>query len=129
MVEHFAKWVVDIKGEPCSKLFEISVLRDNNQHGKDSFGWFGENKLMISNSGGPCRDPLIQLVWDLQVELAQKVAEKLNADEDALNRSNGVWMFERRSGYAGYRCQKCALWVQLDEPKLCECKKEINDYV
>ena len=42
------KWVVDIK--EYGKSFEISVLRDDNAHGKKSYGWFDENKLLISSS-------------------------------------------------------------------------------
>jgi hypothetical protein len=43
------KWVVDIKGKAGSRSFEISVLLDTNSHGKASYGWFGKDKLLISN--------------------------------------------------------------------------------
>lgn len=76
-----AKWVVDIKGEAESKIFEISVLRDDNNHGKLSYGWFDENKLLITHNGGPCDWPLKQIVWDKSVKLAQEVADELNLSE------------------------------------------------
>ncbi len=76
-----AKWVVNIKGKAGSASFEISVVRDDNEHGKSSYGWFGEDKLLISHNGGPCRWPLIPLVWDKMVKLAHEVADELNTDE------------------------------------------------
>jgi len=40
-------------------------------------------------------------------------------------KSKGDWKFERSSGYAGYRCQKCKTW-EYDNNNLlrCECDKE-----
>jgi hypothetical protein len=31
------------------------------------------------------------------------------------------WVFERSSGYAGYRCQICATWVYANQPLKCDC--------
>ena len=76
-----ANWVVDIKGGAGANSFEISVLRDDNDHGKRSYGWFDDNKLLIAHNGGPCRWPLVQTVWDKQVILAQAVADELNEVE------------------------------------------------
>lgn len=76
-----AKWIVDVKGAACEEGFEISVLRDDNTHGKRSYGWFDRNKLLISHNGGPCRWPLTQKVWDKMVALAHEVADELNAEE------------------------------------------------
>lgn len=76
-----AKWVVDVKGEAGSKSFEITVLRDDNDLGKRSFGWIGENKLLITHNGGPCEWPLTLIVWDKSVKMAHEVADELNAAE------------------------------------------------
>ena len=76
-----SKWIVDIKGAPEQSPFEISVLRDDNKHGKESYGWFKENKILISNSGGPCRNSLRQSVWDRLVSVAEIVAEMMNNEE------------------------------------------------
>lgn len=76
-----AKWVVDVKGEANQKIFEISVLRDNNILGKDSYGWFSEDKILITYSGGPCHWPLTKQVWEKCVKVAHEVAEELNAIE------------------------------------------------
>jgi hypothetical protein len=71
-----AKWVVDIK--EYKQSFEISVLRDDNEHGKRSYGWFDENKLLISSSGGPCKNIVKKIVWEKLVKVAQEVADELN---------------------------------------------------
>ena len=73
-----AKWVVDIKGKAESRSFEITVLRDDNEHGKRSYGWIDENKLLISHNGGPCQWGLTPIVWDKMVKLAQETADELN---------------------------------------------------
>lgn len=76
-----AKWIVDIKGSANSESFEISVIREDNEHGKDSYGWHDENKLYISGSGGPCQDCLTEKVWGKMVILAQEVADEMNMEE------------------------------------------------
>lgn len=76
------KWVPNIKGYEGSNSFEISVLRDDNNHGKISYGWMGEDKLYINGSGGPCRDKLGPGLWPFMVELAHRYADHLNEKED-----------------------------------------------
>ena len=77
-----AKWVVEIKGQAGAEGFEIAVLRDDNTHGKRSYGWFGDDKLLITHNGGPCRWPLTQKVWDKQVAVAHEVAAELNEEAE-----------------------------------------------
>ena len=79
-------WVVDTKGGPGKESFEISVIRESNEHGFRSYGWYNPNeKRLISHNGGPCQWPIDdQFTWDLLVEVAQKVADNLNA-VDAVN--------------------------------------------
>lgn len=43
-----AKWFAHTKGGPPESVFEVAVLREDNTHGKRSYGWFGEDKLFIS---------------------------------------------------------------------------------
>jgi len=76
-----AKWVVDVKGCAGDSSFEIAVLRDDNEHGKRSYGWFDNDKLLISQSGGPCHVPLVKMVWDKAIRVAHEVADELNAEE------------------------------------------------
>jgi hypothetical protein len=35
--------------------------------------------------------------------------------------SKGDWIFHRSSGFAGWRCTKCATWVYNNQPKVCNC--------
>lgn len=71
-------WVAHTKGGPNLKGFEIAVLRESNEHGRVSYGWFGPDKLLISHNGGPCTWPVTQQVWDKLVRVAQEVADELN---------------------------------------------------
>lgn len=73
-----AKWVVHTKGGPNKPSFEIAVIRDDNEHGKRSYGWFDENKLLISHNGGPCRWPLTAPIWDRLIAAAAAEADRLN---------------------------------------------------
>jgi hypothetical protein len=75
------KWIVDIKGYAGCPGFEISVLRESNDHGQLSYGWFGDDKLLISHNGGPCRWPVTGKTWDKLVAVAHEVADELNAEE------------------------------------------------
>ena len=72
------KWISQIKGNPNSKSWEISVVRENNDHGRASWGWFGADKILISHNGGPCDWPLGKGLGPLMVVLAEKYAEYLN---------------------------------------------------
>ena len=71
-------WVVNTKGGPDKSSFEISVVRTDNEHGISSYGWFDEDKLLISHNGGPCQWPVTPRVWEGLVELATAVASELN---------------------------------------------------
>lgn len=71
-------WVVHTKGQAKQCPFEITVLRQSNQLGIHSYGWFNESKLLITHSGGPCPWTLNQWVWDEQLKLAQRYADHLN---------------------------------------------------
>jgi|688.fasta_scaffold61293_13 hypothetical protein len=81
------KWVVSIKGKVESQDFEVSVLRDDNKHGKLSYGWFGDNKLLIIQHGCGAygiriTSPLIRkIVLDKSVKFAQELADELNFSE------------------------------------------------
>lgn len=70
-------WIVNIKDGP-SAPFEISVVRSDNTHGIDSYGWFDENKLLISHSGGPCPWGVKPFVWDMLIKIAERVADRMN---------------------------------------------------
>ncbi len=75
-------WKVQVFGERCSRSWEISVVRESNKHGQRSWGWFGEDKLLVSNNGGPCQWPICGFVWDQQMATANELCRRLNAGED-----------------------------------------------
>lgn len=77
-----SKWKVNIKGGPSKDCYEISVLRSDNSHGISSYGWFDENKLLVSHNGGPCHWPVTQSIWEGLVAVAKSEAARLNAEEE-----------------------------------------------
>jgi len=84
-----SKWIVHTKGGYTTDYFEICVLLSDNKHGKQSYGWYGEDKIYISDSGGPCHHKIAsKMIWDGLVELAHKVADKMN-EETKLRGKNG----------------------------------------
>ena len=85
------KWVVAAKGGPDERYFEISVLRDDNSLGKESYGWFGSNKLLITHNGGPCEWPLTKRVWDKCLKVAEEIAAELNLDEPTSSSTAKPW--------------------------------------
>lgn len=79
-----ADWVVHAFGGPAQQSFEISVVRLSNAHGIKSYGWFDENKLLISHNGGPCDWPVTASVWLKLLIVAEDVCRELNAKEKLL---------------------------------------------
>ena len=41
----------------------------------------------------------------------------------------GNWKFERSSGYAGWRCNTCLVWVYQGNSKTCDCLQNISGKV
>lgn len=75
------KWIVHTKGGPGRPDYEICVIRENNDHGIRSYGWFYEDKKQISTSGGPCYNKIDQFLWDHLIRVAELYAEELNNKE------------------------------------------------
>lgn len=74
-------WEVQVKGERCSSGWEISVVHADNEHGRRSWGWFDEKKLLVSHNGGPCQWPICGFVFDEQIRIAKELCRRLNAGE------------------------------------------------
>jgi hypothetical protein len=72
------KWLVDIKGGP-NRCAEISVIREDFEHGFKSYGWFGPDKKLISASNHSFY--IEQPAWDKLVAVAHEVVEELNRAE------------------------------------------------
>lgn len=80
-----AMWRVHTKGGPNESAWEICVLRADNWHGKESFGWFGADKILISHNGGQCRDSVNERIWWGLLQLATEVAAELNAANEKIS--------------------------------------------
>ena len=76
-----AVWKKQVKGKRGSDSWEISDVREDNEHGQLSWGWFDENKILISHNGNPCDWPMAGYVFDQQLVIADEVARRLNAGE------------------------------------------------
>ena len=75
------QWKVNVHGERCGSSWEISVVRETNKHGQKSYGWFDENKLLVSHNGGPCHWPICGFVWDQHMATAHELCRRLNSGE------------------------------------------------
>jgi hypothetical protein len=84
-----SKWIVNTKGAAQQKSWEISVVREDNTHGIKSYGWFDENKQLVSSSGGPSHTPISPVMWDMLVEVAEKYAQTLNMTDSFFNSIKG----------------------------------------
>lgn len=74
------KWIVHTKGRHDDG-FEICVIRADNVHGLASYGWFDENKILISSSGSPCNTKIPFFVWQRLVALAESLVLEMNLAE------------------------------------------------
>lgn len=78
--ERSMKWKAKVLGT-FDQTFEISVVNDSITEAQRYYGWFDENKILVSTSGGPCAYRVPVRVWLKLVEVANEVAEELNATE------------------------------------------------
>jgi hypothetical protein len=72
------KWIVQVFGNPNGTSWEISVVRESNEHGRNDYGWFDENKLLVSHNGGPCHWGLAPGLGDKMIQIANELADELN---------------------------------------------------
>jgi hypothetical protein len=70
------KWEVNYKGAADDGAHEISVVKSNNEVGKRSWGWFGPDKVLISQSGPDT--PITFVVWRAHLKFAKEHAKHLN---------------------------------------------------
>jgi hypothetical protein len=41
-----------------------------------------------------------------------------------MGKPSNNWIFERSSGYAGYKCINCSTWLYENQPFKCDCNKD-----
>lgn len=72
------KWIVDVKGKAGETCIEISVVQEDYTLGIESYGWFNESKLLISQNVNFMGESIKEIVWDKLIKLANEVANELN---------------------------------------------------
>lgn len=74
-----SKWVVSCKGSIERKSYELSIVREDNQHGLISWGWLDTtSKLLISHEGGHGVWPMRPEIWERLKGLAQEICDDMN---------------------------------------------------
>ena len=72
------KWITQVFGDVNGSHWEVSVVREDNEHGQKSWGWFDDRKLLVSHNGGPCDWPMAPGVGPIMVEIANRLRDYLN---------------------------------------------------
>lgn len=76
-----SKWVVDLKKNKDGTIGELSVIREDFEHGFLSYGWDGDDKKIVAGSGGPCGYKYDDRLSALLVKAANEYCELLNEAE------------------------------------------------
>jgi hypothetical protein len=71
------KWIAASKGGPYQESFEIYVYNTRYPHAHKSYGWWGTDKVLISQSGSS-REGLNSRVWHKLMRVAEETANELN---------------------------------------------------
>lgn len=69
------QWIPVIHGSK-TRGFEISIVRKTDRHGQQSWGWFGETKMLIAEGEEVCAS-----VWQSHLNLAKVMAKARNEME------------------------------------------------
>jgi hypothetical protein len=81
--KYTGRWEVNLIGGPLDDAGEVSIIRKDFEHGKESYGWPGPMKIILSDSDTFSREEnkYAKLVWKETVEFAARLAKKLNEIE------------------------------------------------
>ncbi len=74
-----SRWIVSVKGIPNSPGYEISVVKEDNEHGRHAYGFFGPDKISIVH-GNVCERGLDQEGWDEAVKAAHRIKAQFNGE-------------------------------------------------
>lgn len=83
MDEAKGRWFPQIKGDRTGS-FEISIVREDNFHGRKSYGWACSSKIMVLSQHALGAHPITQKMWDFAVAEANEMAKEKNNDEGFL---------------------------------------------
>lgn len=76
-----APWTVDVKGT-AERSCEISVIREDFEHGFRSYGWFDpDRKIPVLSDGGPLSLSFPEAIFQAALQAALEYAEQLNSAE------------------------------------------------
>lgn len=79
-----SRWMMNVHGDRLNH-FEISIVRENNEHGRRSYGWFDKRKRPVADNvhmNGPKDKFFIsEELWNGLLVLADAEARRLNAKE------------------------------------------------
>lgn len=79
---HTGKWIAHEKShQPGAKRavgFEFSVIREDFQHGQQSYGWFGQSKILVAE--GHCDARIWPDLQAMMLKHAATTAEKFNTE-------------------------------------------------
>lgn len=86
------RWIVNVlsggRDERQVFLPEISVVKEGNAHGIRSYGWGGEDKIIVFSDGGPCRHNLPIWLFKQHLATADLLSAHLNhAERHGLDKS------------------------------------------
>ena len=74
-----SRWVVNIFGDETHS--EISVVRENNRHGRASWGWFDKDKKFVFGHDD-WQGKIDKNLFNSHIRRAEKYALRLNDEED-----------------------------------------------
>ena len=82
LLGNIMSWLVQVKGyidreeDRENGEIEVSVIRQDNKHGRDSYGWADENKIIL-----PEMNPGTRQQYMLLVNMATIISRALNEAE------------------------------------------------
>lgn len=73
-------WIIVEHGKP-DRAWELSLVRTSYTHGRKSYGWFSERKLVVASSGGPCNDTFHPFIAARLREVATLACVRFNKQD------------------------------------------------
>lgn len=75
------RWCINILGGP-SGSFEISLVRDDNAHGKASFGWGAADKTILFTGEAGAPERAVLRAWPVLLAIAEEECARSNRKEN-----------------------------------------------
>lgn len=75
------KWEVLARRSRFDPSYEIAVVCSAYAHGKRSWGWFCNEKILVAASPLGWNGPVLEYVWSALLAVAEDLCARLNAGE------------------------------------------------